>query len=164
MNELETKLAVVLYECTQHKKAVLNAYDQIMHLLPLTVERYESLEADQAVYIDQFLYRFAKLQDSMGEKLFGTLLYLLGEDFANKPFIDMLNRLEKLGLLTKDEWLKLRSIRNDVAHEYAFFKEELVASLNEIFATKKRLVAIFDTFYDFAVSKFEFVKDLEEPK
>ncbi len=37
--------------------------------------------------LDQFIFRFSKFQDSMGNKLFPTLLINLGEDITSKPFI-----------------------------------------------------------------------------
>ena len=37
--------------------------------MPLSIEKYENLKNDEITYIDQFLYRFAKLQDVMGQKL-----------------------------------------------------------------------------------------------
>jgi hypothetical protein len=95
----------------------------------------------------------------MGEKLFGTILLLLGEDFSKKPFIDMLNRLEKLELLDKQEWMNLRIIRNNVAHEYSYNVSELVDSLNDIFQVKDRLLLFYDTFYSYCKTKFEFVKN-----
>ncbi|MDQ7068661.1 MAG: hypothetical protein Q9M40_12175 [Sulfurimonas sp.] len=89
------------------------------------------------------------------------MLFLLGEDFSRKPFIDMLNRLEKLELLDKQEWMNLRTIRNDVAHEYSFNVDELVDSLNDIFAVKDKLISFYDTFYGYCVVKFKFTRDSE---
>ena len=133
MNELEEKLIMILYECNQHIKMIANSYAKIQVYLPLDKEKYLSFGLEKIGYIDQYLFRFSKLQDSMGEKLFSTMLILLGEDYSKKPFIDLLNRLEKLGLLYKDKWLSLRKVRNDVAHEYSFNIEELVDSLNNIY-------------------------------
>lgn len=161
MNELETKLVMVLYECNQHKKMINNAYGHIETYVPLTKEKYIHFSLEEVGFIDQFLFRFSKLQDTMGEKLFGTMLFLLGEDFSKKPFIDMLNRLEKLELLNKQEWIDLRTIRNNVAHEYSFNVEELTDSLNDIFRVKEKLLSFYDTFYDYCKEKFEFVKKSE---
>lgn len=161
MNEIEEKLIMVLYECNQHKKMINNAYGHLESFLPLEKEKYIHFSLEQVGFIDQFLFRFSKLQDSMGEKLFGTMLFLLGEDFSQKPFIDMLNRLEKLQLLDRREWIDLRTIRNNVAHEYSFNVDELTDSLNDIFKVKDKLISIYDTFYEYCKSKFEFVKNSE---
>lgn len=164
MNELEEKLIMVLYECNQHKKMINNAYNHLQKNLPLDKENYINFSLEQVGFIDQFLFRFSKLQDSMGEKLFATTLFLLGEDFTKKPFIDMLNRLEKLELLDKQEWMDLRTIRNNVAHEYSFNVDELTDSLNDIFKVKNKLISIYDTFYEYCKSQFEFIQNSEELK
>jgi len=159
MNEIEQKLIMVLYECNQHKIMINNGYNHIKNYLPLTKEKYLNLVLDEVGYIDQFLFRFSKLQDSMGEKLFSTILFLLEEDFSKKPFIDILNRLEKMELLIRTEWIKLRKIRNDVAHEYSYNIEELVDSLNDIFEVKDNLLNIYDNFYIYCENRFDFVKE-----
>jgi hypothetical protein len=61
--------------------------------MPLDAKRYQQLTDDEIEHIDQFLFRFAKLQDAMGEKLFLLILeFLKEENTRNKPFIDILNR------------------------------------------------------------------------
>ena len=161
MNELEEKLIMVLYECNQHKKMINNAYEHLKTFLPLDKDKYTHFSLEQVGFIDQFLFRFSKLQDTMGEKLFGTMLFLLGEDFSKKPFIDMLNRLEKLELLNRQEWIDLRTTRNNVAHEYSFNVDELVDSLNDIFQVKDKLLFFYATFYAYCKEKFEFIKNSE---
>jgi len=161
MNELEEKLIMVLYECNQHTKMINNAYSHLEKDLPLDKEKYLKFSLEEIGFIDQFLFRFSKLQDSMGEKLFGTMLFLLGEDLSKKPFIDMLNRLEKLELLYKQEWMDLRTIRNNVAHEYSFNTEELVDSLNDIFEIKDKLINTYTTFYLYCQKKFDFIRESE---
>ncbi len=154
MNELKEKLGMILYECNQHVKMIDNSYSKLEQYLPLSEKVYLDFSADEIVYIDQFLFRFSKLQDSMGEKLFGTMLLLLGEDFSKKPFIDILNRLEKMELLYKNRWMKLRKIRNDVAHEYSFNTLELVDSLNDILGVKEELLDTYRVFCEYSFKKF----------
>lgn len=84
-------------------------------MIPVTFEFLQApkvrLTDDEIEHIDQFLFRFAKLQDAMGEKLFMLILEFLKEEHTRaKPFIDILNRLEQLGLLDdKNVWLELRA-------------------------------------------------------
>ena len=161
MNELEEKLIMILYECNQHKKMIKNSYSKIKPHLPLDQKVYLDFNLEKIGYIDQYLFRFSKLQDSMGEKLFSTMLFLLGEDFSKKPFIDILNRLEKMELLYKDKWLDLRKIRNDVAHEYSFNIIELVDSLNNIYNATDDILKIYNDVYNYCIEKFDFVKNSE---
>lgn len=62
-------------------------------------------------------------------------------------------------ILERQEWIDLRKIINDVAHEYSFNIDELVDSLNDIYAVKSKLVSIYDKFYTYCQEKFEFVRN-----
>lgn len=69
--------------------------------------------------LDQFAYRFTRLQDDMGGRLFPALLGALGKEVTAMSVIDRLNRLEQLGWIPLvDEWLELRRIRNEFAHDF----------------------------------------------
>jgi len=61
-------------------------------------------------FADQIIYRFSKAQDSMGAKLFKAFMFFQDEN-VDKPFMDILNSLEKLEILEVDEWFELREIR-----------------------------------------------------
>ena len=53
----------------------------------------------------------------------------------DKPFRDILNRLEQLKIIdSSDTWLALRELRNDLAHEYPVMPEETIDKLNHLFA------------------------------
>jgi len=68
---------------------------------------------------NSFLFYFSKIQDKIGAKLFKKVLYELGEiETYSIPFIDILNILEKLEILSSKEWLKIREIRNELSHDY----------------------------------------------
>lgn len=94
--------------------------------------------------IDQFLFRFSKLQDTIGEKLFKAILLYLDENIENKPFIDILNRMEKLEILVSvEQWRELRNIRNELSHNYDDEPEEMAISLNKIYSKKDSLLQIY---------------------
>ncbi|MDP2110928.1 MAG: hypothetical protein Q8J94_08850 [Thiobacillus sp.] len=62
------------------------------------------------------------MQDTIGDKLLPVLLVALGETPA--AAIDNLDRAERLGLIVSvDEWMTLRKLRNQMVHEYV---EDLV--------------------------------------
>jgi len=146
-----------LYECDQHKKRLLIAKEYLSSVMPLDIERYDTLNEIEMSFIDQMIYRFSKLQDTMGEKIFSSILEFTGEDVKKMTFIDRLNRLEELGLLYKQEWMKLRKYRNEIAHEYSFNKEEIVDSINAIFQKVDDLVAIYNDIYNYCKKQFDFV-------
>ena len=62
--------------------------------------------------LDQFAYRYTRLQDDMGARLMPAALRALGEEIASMPALDRYSRLEQLGWLpSADEWVRLRQIR-----------------------------------------------------
>lgn len=55
----------------------------------------------------------------MGARLFPSVLLYLQEPYEDRPMLDKLHRLEKLGYLEESEqWRALRMLRNRFAHEY----------------------------------------------
>jgi len=68
-----------LYECNQHKQKIEQVTKRLEPLMPLDISRYEKLSIEDGSFIDQMIFRFSKLQDTMGEKLFPTLLEIFGE-------------------------------------------------------------------------------------
>jgi len=69
--------------------------------------------------------------------LFGSrvpaLLQLTQEWQDNEPFIDKLNRAEKLGMLpSTEQWQLLRELRNQTAYEYPAQPELVVTHLQQL--------------------------------
>ncbi|ACX95104.1 hypothetical protein [Halothiobacillus neapolitanus] len=112
--------------------------------MPLDEQKYIALTDDEVEHIDQFLFRFSKLQDSMGQKLFKSILMFLEEDVEDKPFIDILNQLEKLHLIeSANDWRTLREDRNELAHQYENEPEPMSAAINRVYERRELLVAIY---------------------
>ena len=120
------------------------AWSRIESLLPFTVSAIENLEPEQISFVDQYIYRFAKIQDIMGEKLFRMILEIVEEETDSLAFIDLLNKLEQLEIIPdKTEWLFLRKLRNEVSHEYPLIDDESVTSLNSLFNSKENLTGFY---------------------
>jgi hypothetical protein len=138
------KLLQTLEECNKHIKRMLYAYHKMATVMLLDALKYDDLTEEQVENIDQFIFRFSKLQDAMGERLFRGVLVCLGEDVKNKPFFDLLNRLEQLNVIKdKEEWLLLRKLRNDLAHEYLNDSEINALNINIVYENTQRLYDIF---------------------
>ena len=146
-------LAENLHECLQHKKRLLSAQKNLKNIMPIDVSQYKSLDDTTISVIDQLLFRFSKLQDSLGEKVFNKILYIFGEDVKKMTFIDKLNRLEELELLNKNQWLELRKYRNEIAHEYSYNQQEVVDSINLIYSKTQDLIKILDQIYTYLKDK-----------
>lgn len=111
---LQFLMRVVRKECRH-----LTSTDQRIFGDPFTQERAGRLETDPdlAERVDAFVGRFGRLQDTLGDKLLPVLLVALGETPA--AAIDNLDRAERLGLIVSaDEWMTLRKLRNQMVHEY----------------------------------------------
>lgn len=127
------ELMEALQLCEIHNERMQYAYHKVMHYFPLNTTSYKELSKDDLSYFDQLIFRFSKLQDSMGNRLFPALLKSLGEDIRGLPFIDRLTTLEKLQLLDDHkQWLQLRETRNTVTHEYPFITDEIIEGLNTL--------------------------------
>ncbi len=81
--------------------------------------------------IDAFIFRFIKLQDFMGDKLFKEVLKAVGDYKDNMSLIDILDKLEKLEIIKNaDHWINYRAIRNKLTHEYPDNQEEVIEGIN----------------------------------
>lgn len=138
------RLQRILRECERHQARMMTAYQHVQNLLPLQSTSYLKLKEEDIAYIDQFLFRYAKLQDAMGQRLFKAILVFFQEDVEAMPFLDILNRLEKLEFIASAEkWQELREIRNAIAHEYDDSPELAVQALNAVFASYQDLMDIY---------------------
>jgi hypothetical protein len=97
---LEHSLAV----CRQHAVALTEALEDL-EILALDASVLDAIDRGTRRLLDQFAYRYTRLKDDMGARLFPTILCALGEDIATLSFVDWLARLEQLG------WLSLRPVR-----------------------------------------------------
>jgi hypothetical protein len=97
----------------------------------MTGQQFERLTDEQIQTLDQFVLRFTKLQDAMGGHLFPAILEYLQEPYEDRPMLDKLNRLEKLGYIQNPEmWHYVRSIRNKFAHDYPDDHDKNAAFIN----------------------------------
>ena len=161
MKDIKNTFIEKLHECNQHKMRLVKAKSYLKDFIPIDKDRYVHLGDVEIGFIDQMIFRFSKLQDTMGEKLFPALLELMGEEVKSKPFIDRLNRIEELEILYKDDWMALRKDRNEIAHEYSFNQDEVVDSINTVFDISDKLLFTYDTFYTYCQEKFDFIRESE---
>lgn len=136
------KLAVAIWEADRHVRALSDALSE-WDASPAT--SLEQIEHDRLVQrlSDQLLFRFTKLQDALGERLVSATLARLAEPAEDWPMRDRLNRLEKLGYLNVDDWLRWRELRNRLSHEYPDQPELRFATLLATVAAAHELVAAY---------------------
>lgn len=125
-------------------KSFLKEIENFGEISSDTFEDYEKIKV-----IDSFIYRFVKLQDSMGERLFKYFLDLIGEYRDNMSLIDVLDKLEKLEIINNSkDWMNYRKIRNKLTHEYPNNYDELIdgikLSMSAFYEIEKIYVNIFN--------------------
>lgn len=112
-----------------HFKRIDMILPEIKRYLPFCNDDLEDVEKIKT--IDSFIYRFTKIQDKMGDKLFPSILRELEEYKNSMALIDVLNRLEKLELLeNSDKWIDYRKLRNSLTHEYPNNSDEVLEAIN----------------------------------
>ena len=131
--------------CDKHILRINEALEELSSTLPLTNESYAQLSSEQIRCIDQFIFRFSKLQNAMGAKIFRYILEYLDEDVTSLPMRDILNRLEKYKFLPDaNEWIYIRELRNEIAHDYPLMENDVVHILNELFTKVNTMYGIYD--------------------
>ena len=143
--EQNDKIAETFDTCALHLKRMEFAKSKVGAFIPLNRDNYYSLDDETIGFLDQYIFRFSKLQDIMGTRLFPLTLEALAEPVSDKAFIDILNRLEKLGILDSAFfWIQLRKIRNDIAHEYPASLIERIEGINYLFDHIEELKQIIE--------------------
>jgi hypothetical protein len=66
---------------------------------------------------DSLTSKFGRTSDLYTQKVLRTIWMLLHEPFV--PFIDMLNKAEKMSLISSaDQLIEIRDLRNQITHQY----------------------------------------------
>ena len=77
-------------------------------------------------------------------KIFRNYWDFSGFDTAQKSFFDILQEIEKEGIVDIDSWSQLRELRNKIAHEYPEEIDEMVQSINLFIKKSSFLVEILE--------------------
>ena len=150
------KVAKTIAECELHQKRIEHALNKLKKFMPLTPQNYKTLDNEQVEALDQFLFRFAKLQDTIGQRLFPGVLEILEEPVKERSFLDRLNRLEQLKIIeSKEQWLNLRNMRNILAHEYENDPQGMSEALNLVYQSYGGLAGIFLQVRKYLASKIK---------
>ncbi len=121
-------------ECEVHIQFITSALVVLEPYFPLTVKSYSNILKDNNMaYLDQFVYRYMKLEDKIGDSLIEDIVYLIEYSALDKTFTHKLNVLEKEGIIESEQtWQYLRDLRTRLSHEYVLDVERQIKTLNEI--------------------------------
>ncbi len=121
------RLSFIVEELSRHRQRMAYARAKIEQwaLDEALLEDDERVET-----LDAFVWRFTKLQDAMGQKLFPAVLEILQEPVREMAMLDRLARLEQLEYLQDAEhWQALRHIRNELTHTYPWEQSAMLEAL-----------------------------------
>lgn len=139
----EQTMQIYLAECTLHAAVLRESIADASEWIPLT----SNVEINKGMLrvFDQIAYRFAKLQDSLGEKVMPLILELAQELMpSNATFAEKLNQLERIGAIPSAEaWKKFRIVRNALAHEYPEDAELRASAINRFVHGAEDLYAFY---------------------
>ena len=133
--EIRERITREFEVCDRHIIRIKEALDELSAILPIQCDKYQTLTSDEVRCLDQFIFRFSKLQDAMGAKLFRYILEHLNEDISSLPMRDILNRLER--------YIYVRELRNEIAHDYPIDDQEVVQAINELINKTDILLEIY---------------------
>jgi hypothetical protein len=133
----------------------LRGTDQRLFAQPFDALRAATLRNDAllAERLDAFAARFARLQDTTGDKLLPALLQQLGEPVSS--VLDNLDRAHRLGLLQHpaEDWLAARALRNRMVHEYIRNPGALADAVNAAHRAIPMLVTLGEACQAYALQR-----------
>jgi hypothetical protein len=135
------RLGALLDNCARHLRYLMAARERLPR--PMLAGHFEEPSDDLVAALDQFAFRFTRLQDTMGARL----VEKLKEPYEDAPLLDVLDRLEALRRLeSADAWERIRAMRNTLAHDYPESAEEKAAALNLAIGMAAQMEAILRRF------------------
>lgn len=127
-------------EIDAHIELIDEAFVVLREKLP--INDYKNLSSLEKFALNTLIFRFSKLQDLLGSKVFRSYLEYSGFETSEKSFFDILKEIEKEGIVDIDTWDELRKLRNQIAHEYPEEEDEAIESINLFIKRSQELVNI----------------------
>ena len=151
----EERLERYFEEAKKHIQKIKAAQEILQNVMPLDAKSLMGLDEREQDKLDILIFRFAKLQDLLGRKIFRTILSYSGYE-TDIPFVEILSELEREGLIEVERWMALRDARNAIAHEYPNEEAQIVDELNFIYDEVGYLVELtsrLEEYFDAIKSK-----------
>jgi len=134
----KTKLKTYFLELNKHIELI----DDSLEELQTPIKDYDTLPKIQKFALNALIFRFSKLQDLLGAKIFRTYLEYNGYGTQGISYFDILKEIEKEGIVDIDSWSELRELRNKIAHDYPEELDEMLESINLFIQKSSELVTI----------------------
>jgi len=142
----------IIQKVELHKKRAKLALEEIILWKTLDSDIFEDFEKIKT--IDTFIYRFIKLQDLMGEKLFKIFLDSIGEYKDSMSLLDILDKLEKFELIDDaNNWMQYRKLRNQLTHEYPNNEQDIIDGIVIAIEVYAKIDIIFNNIVNYKTNR-----------
>lgn len=140
--DIYKKLELHLEESSIHINRLIDVLNVLEKLYPLTNNKLETISLENKDKLDVLAFRFSKLQDLLGTKIFREYLIVLQYPTEDKNFLELLKELDKEKIIDIDIWSEFRGVRNSISHDYPFEEDEKLDAINYLIKNVKYLINI----------------------
>ncbi len=155
---LSQRLEYYFQKASNHIEMIEKALKYVKPYYPLESNFKESINDDILLFaLDSLVFRFAKLQDWLEQKVFKTFLQYEEYPIENINFLEVIKILEKENILSIDMWSVFREIRNELSYNYPDY-EQIAENINFIIENSGELIKISEKLE----SEFEKIKKLKD--
>jgi len=138
------RLSLYLNEAEIHIERLKDVLNRLEKIYPLTLERFKNLTPEEKDMLDTLAFRFSKLQDLIGSKIFREYLQEVGFIVEDKAFLELLKEIEKEGIVDIDSWSEFRKVKNILAHDYPDDLEEKAEAINYLIERSHNLIGVIE--------------------
>ena len=138
---LQKRLKYYFQEAYNHIDKIQKVNRVLKDVMSIDITTLENLSEQEQDKLDILAFRFSKLQDLLGDKIFRNILEYSGFN-VQQSFVKLLSELEKEGILDLNRWIELRNARNKIAHEYPDNEDNLTSYINFIYKNSDYLVEL----------------------
>lgn len=143
--DIYKKLELHLEESAIHIDRLLDVLNVLEKLYPLNNTVVETMSTENKDKLDVLAFRFSKLQDLLGTKIFREYLSVLQYPVEDKNFLELLKELDKEKIINIDIWSEFRGVRNSISHDYPFEEDEKLEAINYLIKNVTYLIDITKT-------------------
>jgi hypothetical protein len=140
--DIYKKLELHLQEAQLHIDRLECVLITLEKLYPLDSNKIESISVENKDKLDVLAFRFSKLQDLLGTKIFREYLSVLQYPVEDKNFLELLKELDKEKIIDIDIWSEFRGIRNSISHDYPSEQDEKIEAINYLIKNVKYIIGI----------------------
>ncbi len=145
---MSNRLDFYLKEAGIHIERLEDVLGRLKSVYPLDINIFENLNSYEKDMLDTLAFRFVKLQDLIGSKIFREFLKEMGYIVEEKTFFEILKEIEKEGIIDIDSWNEFRKVRNFLSHEYPYSFEDRVEAINYLIEKTPELIEVIKKIED----------------